>query len=156
MNNIICKNCGRQSLFDYYDFCSVYCCSDYASKHDLLLEDVQYDFKSLKIEDLEYNKEKLEYEVSDLEDLLYKADKRIEELKRTARDELDVEVEDKLQRLEITKSNLRNVNSSYSKIKEELKSLKKDYKKIKEENNVLEEKNKVLRNKYNRFEIMDI
>ena len=103
---IICKNCGRRSLFDYFDFCSVYCCADYSSKHDLSFEDAQYDHKSQRIEDLEEDNRSLEYDVSDLESSLEEVRDRNEQLRRTAKEELDIEVKDKLGRIEVTESNL--------------------------------------------------
>ena len=117
---IICKNCGRRSLFDYFGFCSVYCCADYSSKHDLSFEDAQ----SRKIEDLECDNRNLEYDISDLENSLDHITKRNEQLKRTAKEELDIEVKDKLDRIEVTESNLRSANNSCRALEKELKEIK--------------------------------
>jgi len=156
MEYIICKNCGRKSLFDYFDFCSVYCCADYSSKHDLSFENSQYDYKSQKIEDLECDKEELESEISHLETSLWRAGERIEELKRTAREELDIEVKNKLEELNVTKKDLINLKKSYKDFLSEFGELEEKFEELEEKNKELEESNKVLRNKYTKFDIMDI
>jgi len=153
---IICKNCGRKSLFDYFDFCSVFCCADYSSKHDLSFENSQYDYKSQKIEDLECDKEELESEISHLETSLWRAGERIEELKRTAREELDIEVKNKLEELNVTKKDLINLKKSYKDFLSEFGELEEKFEELEEKNKELEESNKVLRNKYTKFDIMDI
>ena len=156
MEQIICKNCGRKSLFDYFDFCSVYCCADYSSKHDLSFENSQYDYKSQKIEDLECDKEELESEISHLETSLWRAGERIEELKRTAKEELNTEVKNKLERLKKTENSLAYAKSSLIELAKKLEEIKEKNKELEEKNKELEESNKVLRNKYTKFDIIDI
>jgi len=156
MEQIICKNCGRKSLFDYFDFCCVFCCADYASKNCISFENAKYDDKSQKIEILENDIENLEYEITDLETSLWRAGDRIEELKTTAKDELDINVKNKLEELNVTKKDLINLKKSYKDFLTEFKELEEKNKELEESNKVLEESNKVLRNKYTKFDIMDI
>ncbi len=150
---IICRNCGRKSFTDYYSFCSIVCCSDFAIKQGI-------EFNSAKYIDYEDESEirKLEYEIEDLksegrrdEDELFDLRKEIRKKK-----EVDIEIKDKLGRLEVLESNFRTDRQDYIRLEETFRKIESTNKELEEKNKELEEKNKVLRNKYTRFEIMDI
>lgn len=156
--NIICRNCGRKSLTDYYNFCSIICCADFAIKQGI-------EFNSAKYIDGEDESEirELEYEIEDLKSEVGRNEYELSDLRREIRkkkeeieNEVNIEVRDKLGRLEVLESNFRTARQDYIKLEETFRKIEYTNKELVEKNKELEEKNKILRNKYTRFEIMDI
>ena len=155
---IFCRNCGRKSLTDYFNFCSIICCADFAVKQGIEFNSAKYidSEDESEIRKLEYGIEDLESEVRAIEEDNNDLRREIRKKKEDIENEVDIEVRDKLGRLEVTESNFRSVKKDYVALVENFEKLEKKNKKLELKNKELEEKNKVLRNKFTRFEIMDI
>ena len=155
---IICRNCGRKSFTDYYSFCSVICCADFAVKHNTTFNSAKYidSEDESEIRKLEYGIEDLESEVRAIEEDNNDLRREIRKKKEDIKKEVDIEVKNKLSRLEVVEIDYWVIKKDYNALVLNFEKLEKRNDKLVEKNKELEEKNKILRNKYTRFEIMDI
>ena len=135
-NRIICKQCGQISFNDYYGYCSMNCFMDFADKSGLTLNSVKFPSgEEAKIQKLEWEIEDLDSSLSYYTSLSCSQDCLYADKARVAEEK----VNDIKREMEVLKERQAE-----------------DMNRIRQENALLIEENRKLKNKYNRFEIMEI
>jgi septal ring factor EnvC (AmiA/AmiB activator) len=132
----ICRNCGNRIIIDgdYFGFCSVFCCCDYAHRNDLTIKNAKHGNHSERIEELEEELVNCQYEITSL--------RSVED---SLRDDID-SIDNELIRME------REVDRA---LKSEEKT-KEINKKLYKENKDLLETVKKMGHNSKRFELIDL
>lgn len=168
----ICRNC-RRYVHDhenqYHGFCSSWCCSDFAAKHDIIIEDAK---------DLNFGQEELKDQIRELEEKAYKYDEcylndlenQVDDRERDI-DRLEVKLKElkeldweKIERERIEEENyIKNLEESTRCAELASHRIKEKNKKVTEENKLIHAQNidllstiKEMRSYSDRFQQMDL
>lgn len=153
---IICRNCDRCSINDYYGYCSISCCADFAHKYNLSFEEAKLNEKDIALEELEEKFDEMERDRDHYEDRtneLYCYEEKydtamedIEVLKKVQHAEKALEAH---REMEIAKEKLWDKKIKIDRLNGVIEELEKICKRLRVEN-------KILNDKYSRYEIMDL
>lgn len=156
MNNMImCRHCNRWTLNDYYGFCGIGCCADFAFEHNLLFSEARMDVKDERIEELQEQLSEAESDASHYSDeanRCYGYEQKCEDLEHEngllRRYGYAIKAMEAHKKMEIVEHKYLLEQQKTEELKEKIQRLAIACKKLREENKFLDDK-------YTRFEAMD-
>ncbi len=156
MDVIICKNCGRNSYYSYYGFCNIFCCADFAHKHNLSVKEATDDIRGERIEELELDLKCMESDRNYYEDMAYEC-RRYEAMYDEVKG--DMKLLKKFEHAEKTLKVHKDMESIKSRLclrEKKINELRDKIDKLEEICQKLRAENKILNSKYTRYEIIEL